>query len=366
MSYISAEGLPVNSSQINVTSNSVPTNGLVINSNSVQIAAGSTNTDLYLGSLGDATQLTLAPSLVTSNTNFEVSNGTQSVFITANSVEAVGTGNVLNLGSPGDTTQIVLSPGLVNCNTPFEVTNGTQAVLINTNSVEAVGTGNVLNLGSPGDATQLVLSPGLVNCNTPFEVTNNGTIVSLGTQNDGISVLSSTSTILELNVAPTTGSAPEPVIAVDAAVITTYAPIYPSIATYLPIQPIAGQYPVGYTNQPTSGSINISLTGGIKTIGTITPPSVGVWLVTATIASQSTTQDEVYLSLSGTNGTFYSPSVVSSPVSSQLININTNLLSTCVFSVTSAAPNVYILATSFDNNASTSVKGYSYTITRIA
>jgi hypothetical protein len=190
--------------------------------------------------------------------------------------------------------------------------------------------------------------------------------VSLGTQSNGISVLSSTSTILELNVAPTIGAAPVPVIAIDDALITTYAPMFPSIATYYPIQPIAGQYPVGYTNQPISGTISISLTGGIKTIGTITPPSVGVWLVTATIQSQSTTQDEVYLSLSGTNGTFYTPSVVSSPISSQLVNINTNLLSTCVFSVTSAAPNVYILATSFDNNASTIVNKYTYSITRIA
>ena len=108
------------------------------------------------------------------------------------------------------------------------------------------------------------------------------------------------------------------------------------------------------------------MTGGVDTIGTITPPSAGVWLVTSGIQCKSTSQDEVYLSVSGTNGTLYVPSLVSAPVSSQLININTNLLSTCVFPVTASAPSVYILATSVDNNATTIVNTFYYTITRIA
>jgi len=245
MSYASAEGLPVTYSQVNVT-NAASTETLIINTNSVQVAAGS---DLYLGSLGDATQLTLAPGLVTSNT-------------------------------------------------PFEVSSGAQGVSINSNSVEAVGTGNVLNLGSPGDATQLVLSPGLVNCNTPFEVTNNSTIVSLGTQNNGVSVLSSTSTILELNVAPSAGVAPVPVIAVDAALITAYAPIYPSTFNY-PINAVSDQYPIGYVyNLPlnTFGSPIVS-TGAFQSIQNIAIPSAGVWSVIAQSKINAVNPGEVIINL---------------------------------------------------------------------
>ena len=93
----------------------------------------------------------------------------------------------------------------------------TETLLINTNSVQVVA-GSDLYLGSLGDATQLTLAPGLVTSNTPFEVSNNGAIMSLGTTNAG-SVLATTSTILELNVAPSNGAAPQPVVAVADALI---------------------------------------------------------------------------------------------------------------------------------------------------
>jgi hypothetical protein len=263
MSYLSAEGLPVTYSQATIT-NADSTETLLINTNSVQVVAGS---DLNLGSLGDATQLVLAPGQVTSNTPFEVVSAAANI----------------------------------------QVNNGTSTLLLN--PTEAVTTASVFNLGT-NNAIQLAVTP------------------------------------TELNA---------------------YAPYVPMNLAY-PIAAIAGQYPVGYTSQPVSGTISVALNGGIKTIGTITPQSVGVWLVTATIQCTISDQDIAYLSLSGTNGTLYQPSIVSAAISDQFAvsTYQNNLLSTCVFPVTTGSPNVYILATSLNNTGTTTINNYTYTITRIA